>query len=56
MSKTAEAKRAPTRAQDDAAPASLPFKVRNPRYAGATPEEVARSLFRPAKPRKEARR
>ena len=29
------------------------FEVRNPRYAEATPEDVARSLFRPVKPRGE---
>lgn len=52
MSKTTEAKRNAARARDDAPPASLPFKVRNPRYAGATPEDVARSLFRPVKTKK----
>ena len=34
-----------------APPAPKPFEVRNPRYAGATPEDVARSLFRPIQPK-----
>ena len=44
MSKTAETRDAP-RGRDDAWPESV--DVRNSRYAGATPEDVARALLRP---------
>ena len=38
----------------DVPPERMPFEVRNPRYAGATPEDVARRLFKPVR-RKEPR-
>ena len=45
MSKEAERERP----RDGVPPERMPFEVRNPRYAGATPEDVARRLFRPVR-------
>ena len=48
MSKPTEERDAPAR-RDEAPPA--PVEVRNPRYEGAAPEDVARALLRPDKKR-----
>ena len=49
MSKPAEPRDAPP-GREEAPPPQI--EVRNPRYEGATPEDVARTLLRPVKPRK----
>ena len=50
MSKTAEtARNVPRDRDEEQRPAPIPIKVRNPRYAGATMEDVARVLSRCAR-------